>query len=85
MYHYCNGSLPDIFVNYFANNNHYHTYNTRNASNLSTPFYKLNICHNFLHYRAVHIWNALPDCIKDCPTIFSFKRKLKSHMLKSMN
>ena len=84
MYHYCNGSLPDIFVNYFANNNHYHTYNTRNASNLSTPFYKLNICHNFLHYRAVHIWNALPDCIKDCPTIFSFKRKLKSHMLKSM-
>ena len=81
MYQQQNGLLPNTLLSLFNSNSFYHLYNTRNAANLSTPFYTLSIsCHNVI-YKGVSIWNSLPRNIKNCTSLNLFKRKLKSYLL----
>ena len=77
--------LPvEYFKNYFVLRSHTHSYPT----SLSVSG---NLAHNYIpntnfgyatfHYRAISLWNKLPNEIRDCSTLSMFKIKLKKYML----
>ena len=83
MFRYHKGTLPNIFSHYFASNSQFHTYNTRNANDLLTPLYNLDISQHFIKYKGIFIWNSLPINLRNCSTLMTFKSKLKAHLIKS--
>ena len=55
---------------------------TRNCVNLNIPICKLSTGQRSFHYRTVKLWNALETNLKNVDSLSSFKRQLKSHLLK---
>ena len=62
-----------------------HHYNTRNRSNLRTPYARLQICLNSFLIKGINIWNELPDNIRQANTMSYFKSKVKKLLLKPNN
>ena len=59
-----------------------HNYPTRARQNIRVPIHNLTIFQHSLSYLGPSIWNALPDEIKLLPTLYSFKKQLKKHIVK---
>ena len=55
---------------------------TRNCDNLNIPFCELSTGQRSFHYRTVKLWNALETNLKNVDSLNSFKRQLKTHLLK---
>ncbi len=55
--------------------------NTRNKDKLDIPLYNSASGQRTFHYRAVSIWNELPNHIKDIDTLDRFKLEYKRHLL----
>ena len=47
---------------------------------LMTPHAPLDIFKNSLSYRGPLTWNALPESIRKCATLNSFKKALRAHV-----
>ena len=62
-----------------------HNYNTRNLGNATTTFQRLSICQRSLSYKGPKLWNSIPVSIKNSPSIHTFKRDYKLHLLSSYN
>ena len=60
-----------------------HNYSTRTRQNIRTPIHNLTIFQHSLSYLGPAIWNAIPEDIKLKPTINSFKKQLKLHILEN--
>ena len=60
-----------------------HSYSTRNSVNnaLNVPLFRTDRCQQSFIYNAVHQWNRLPNEIKSCSSIKSFKMKCKTNLL----
>ena len=57
-------------------------YSTRSGIHYSPQFHRLTLTQNqSLNYQAPKIWYQIPQDIRNSPTIFSFKRKLKNHLI----
>ncbi len=69
--------LCDMFI---ANNSN-HSYNTRNATQLrATITITASYYHGFT-VSGLNLWNSLPNHIKECTSLSSFKWSLYNHMV----
>ena len=55
--------------------------NLRNPSMLEVPNFRSNQSQRFIPYRGSSFWNTLPIQLKESPSIFSLKRKLKLYFI----
>jgi len=81
MYSYNNNMLPETFDNLFVQNKSIHNYNTRSANDFRVQYGKTSFTNSNFICRAPELWNMLPNTVKQCSTIKSFKSKLKKHLL----
>ena len=58
-----------------------HDYNTRNRNIAIPSFQRLVVCERSLSFDGPKLWNSLPEDIKNCNSIASFKRNLKLHFV----
>ncbi len=76
------GLAPQYLCDMFIANNSNHSYNTRNATQLRatitrTAYYyysSFTVC-------GLNLRNSLPNHIKECASLSSFKRSLYNHMV----
>ena len=59
-----------------------HEYSTRNRYDLLVPRFNREKTKNHIHYSGVSIWNTLPNTIRKCSTVASFKYNLKNCLFK---
>ena len=73
--------IPMYLSNYFRNVNTVHSHNTRgSATNHVQPRFGTNKGLNSFRSYATKMWNALPNVIKTCESLDSFKTNLKIHL-----
>ena len=74
--------MPDLFKNYFDENSMLHSHNTRSKSDLGLQLYRMNTTYaqKCLKYKAVVLWNNLPDHLKVSDTLAKVKAKMKAHL-----
>ena len=75
------GLAPPYLCDKFQMRSKIHSVNTRNKDKLDTPLYNSASGQRTFHYRAVSIWNELPNHIKDIDTLDRFKIEYKRHLL----
>lgn len=61
-----------------------HSYPTRSRQDYLTPRFNRVKSDSHIHYAGVKLWNEIPNNIKTCPSVLSFKRNLKNHFLESL-
>ena len=59
------------------NHNRHHHHHTRNHNQLLPSFRRLTTTQQSLSYSGPKIWNSLPDNVKNCKSVNTFKRTLK--------
>ena len=78
MYQLTKNELPSVFQNMFSTNNQYHNYPTRQANSYHLPRTRTLFANKIFTTSGPKLWNSLPSDIRDCNTIYTFKRKLKT-------
>ena len=58
-----------------------HNYDTRNSSQLIPMFNRITLTQNSLTYSAPHVWNSLPDQIREAQSEAEFKNKIFNFLL----
>ena len=58
-----------------------HNYPTRTRGNLRTPIHHLTIFQHSLSFTGPKTWNSIPEHIKSLPTLSSFKKQYKKHII----
>ena len=81
MFKYTNKLLPHSFKNFFTLNSAIHSYPTRNSPNFHLVNPKLLIAHKSIRHHGPDLWNALPESIKSCNTLYSFKATIKKILI----
>ena len=84
MYSYYNNLLPNNFDNIFHTNRDVHTYNTRNSADTRAIYGHYSFSNNIFLCKGPIVWNKLPQDIKLCKTLQSFKRHLKLHLMQKV-
>ena len=67
--------------NKFQRRSHYSNYNTRFCENLQIPKYNLEYSKKRFSYTALKAWNEIPMNIRELPTLYQYKKQLKSHLM----
>ena len=80
-----NGLLPPYITAKFSLNNSIHNYMTRTASNFHLPQIRTNVSKNSIFFRGPILWNNIPINIKNSPSLNSFKKHFKSHLVSLYN
>jgi hypothetical protein len=75
------GLAPPYLCDKFKTRSKTHSVNTRNKDKLDIPLYNSASGQRTFHYRAVSIWNELPNHIKDIDTLDRSKLEYKCHLL----
>ena len=60
-----------------------HPYATRNRDNPVTPFNRLTICRRSVSFSAPHIWSKLPQNVRNCTSLNTFKKEMKNFLISS--
>ena len=81
MYKYHHGWLPSV-LNLFRRNSDVHTYSTRQANYLHVPKVSSELGKMSFKYQAVKIWNNIHKFLKVDIKIGTFKKHLKSYLIK---
>ena len=58
-----------------------HSLNTRNRNLARPDFHRLSQCQHSISFSGPHLWNSLPQEIREIENLASFKKKLKSYFL----
>ena len=77
--------LPSVFCEYFDDNKQIHQHDTRQKENFYTHVVKPEIGKRTIKFKGSRLWNNLPIDIKITKSLLSFKQKLKTHLLQSLN
>ena len=77
-----NGLAPSYLCDKFITRSEIHNANTRHNNKLDIPIYKLASGQRTFLYRAVVLWNELPDSIKNSENLIHFKSKYNRILLK---
>jgi Reverse transcriptase (RNA-dependent DNA polymerase) len=86
MHRYTFSLLPNAFADFFQCVSDVHSYFTRNKSyTYRIPFSRTNIHKFSISSRGPYIWNRLPQDLRLIPSLFVFKKNLRSHLLISPN
>ena len=75
------GLAPPYLCEKFEFRSELHNINTRYRNDLNIPLYTSASGQRTFHFRAVTLWNNLPNNIKDIDTLSSFKREYKRILL----
>ena len=81
-----NSLLPLSFDNFFETIKEIHTYNTRQASNDNIYLERRNTDQygkRTIKFAGAILWNSIPNDLKNCTSITTFKRKLKVYLIDS--
>ncbi len=65
----------------FTANNSNHSYNTRHATQLRATITRTAYYYRCFTVSGLNMWNSLPNHIKECTSLSSFKWSLYNHML----
>lgn len=76
-----NGLAPDYLSSIFKLRSEVHSRNTRNCDKLHFPKCRTSLAQQAFHYRAVHIWNSLPNNITEINAVKPFKHALKKLLI----
>ena len=76
------GYVPKYLSSKFSKRLEISQRKTRNCDNLNIPFCKFSTGQRSFHYRTIKLWNALEANLKNVDSLNSFKRQLKSYLLK---
>ena len=83
MYKCMNGLAPSYLSELFCKRSSVHSYNTRNSDHLQIPLCRTALAQKSFSYRGACTWNSLPDEVRNCKSVSSFKRKLKLNLMSS--
>ena len=75
-----NSLLPSCFEDFYIINQSVHNYNTRHATDIRTDHVRTSQYKRSLKYRSASIWNNLPENIKFCTTVASFRKCMTRHL-----
>ena len=80
-YKYLNRLLNPAFENLFTFNRDRHDHNTRKADNLTHEFRSTTRASFVIRYCGPHVWNTLPEGVKNLPSLLAFKSRVKKLLL----
>lgn len=81
MFKHRKGSLPNIFNDFFIENQEIHRYNTRNAQNLRIPRVRTTLADKFIRKTGVKFWNIIKDNLDTEVSLMTFKNLLKKYLV----
>ena len=73
--------LPSAFLAYFDKNKIIHQYNTRQKDDFHTHSVQSEVGKRAIKFKGCKLWNSLPVELKEIESCFSFKYRLKNHLL----
>ena len=77
VYQCLNGSVPDIFNDFYTSNRNIHGRDTRQASDLHVPCGRLEIRQNSMKIHGANMCNSIPETVKMSESIYIFKQRLR--------
>src|SRR5688572_11158094 len=83
-YYHGSHQIPANFDNWFCKNSEVHDHFTRSAMNYHQRRVRTTVRQHSIVIYGPLIWNSLPNDLKNLPTVYQFKRKLKFHLLASL-
>ena len=82
MYNYTHNLLPPSFSHFFKVNSDFHGYCTRKQEHFRPPLSRLAVTEsNSVKVHGSTLWNSLPNTLKNCPSLYSFKEMFKKEKL----
>ena len=81
MYQCIHQEVLEIFINLFQTNDDVHAYNTRPSQQLHVPYGRLDVRRFSLKVYGAHVWNTIPDYIKNLQTIHTFKQLFRNYLI----
>ena len=81
MYKCMNNLAPSYLSQLFTKRSQTHSFLTRNRDSLQLPRCRTALAQQSFVFRGVTIWNSLPEELRNCSSIVSFKNQLKSELL----
>ena len=85
MYQLGRGELPTVLSLLFSKNEQFHSYPTRQLLSFHLPLLRTLFKQRTIIYTGPHFFNSLDESFKLSPSLFSFKRKLKSSQINNYN
>ena len=85
MYKYTFAQLPSLFHNTFSRNLNIHSYPTRRSTDYHLENPKLILAQKSVRHHGPDIWNSLPQNLKRCTSLYSFKKSFKKVLLSEYN
>ncbi len=73
------GLAPQYLCDMFIANNNNHSNNTRNATQLRATITRTAYYYRSFTASGLNLWNSLPNHIKECTSLSSFKQSLHNH------
>ena len=83
MYLFSHNSLPSFYNDLFVKNRFINNYITRQSDKFYLPNFRYNFSRTTIEYAGPILWNNLPNDLKSCPSLNSFKRKYKNSLINS--
>ena len=80
MYKALNNLMPSIFRDFFIFASYLHSYSTRKSDSLYISKYRITLFKFSIQVNGPTVWNNIPPSVKDVPSLYLFKRKLKKHL-----
>ncbi len=75
------GLTPQYLCDMFIVNNINNSYNTRNATQLRATINRTAYYYRSFTVSGLNLWNSLPNHIKECASLSSFKQSLYNDMV----
>ncbi len=75
------GLVPQYLCDMFIVNNSNHSYNTRNATQLTATITRTAYYYRSFTVSGLKLWNSLPNHIKECTSLSRFEQSLYNHMV----
>ena len=83
MFKFDKNTLPRVFDTMFPLNRSFHNYPTRQSNEFHLPRFRTLLAKSTFMFDGPRFWNSLGNNIQNSPSLHSFKRKLKTFLLKS--
>ena len=83
MYKFYINDLPVDFNNYFKKRSDIHDYPTRQVNDLTLSLNKKSFSDHAIRTSGPHLWNSLPDKLKDSKTVKQFRNQLKQTLVET--
>ena len=78
VYKIINGSVPLYLKNFVKRRSDVHNRSTRNSHNLDIPKCRTSFAQRSFGYRAIKLWNSLPNNVRESTSLNTFKQSLKT-------